>query len=135
MEPIDTNVLVRHFTGAPVGQAQAASRLLKEASAGAFLLTDVHLSEMVWVLETSTYKAVRSAIVAAVEATLALPAIRVDDEAVVREAVRLYSERTMDWTDAYLVATGIERRSAAVVSFDHFDAKIKGLSVSRREPR
>ncbi len=134
MEPIDTNVLIRHFTGAPADQGKAASRLLKEARSGAFLLTHVHLSEMVWVLETSTYKAARPAIVAALEATLALPAIRVEDEHVVRGAVKLYSERKMDWADAYLVSTAIDRGSRSVVSFDRFDMKVSGTSVRRRDP-
>lgn len=134
MQPIDTNVLIRHFTGMPVEQAKAASQMLRGAAAGEFLLTHVHLSEMVWVLETSTYRAARGDIVAAVEATLALPAIRVEDEALIRQAVRLYSHQAMDWTDAYLVATAMERGETVVVSFDRFDAKLAGVSIRRREP-
>lgn len=134
MEPIDTNVLIRHFTGAPADQAKVASQLLREAGPGAFLLTHVHLSEMVWVLETSTYRAARLAIVAALEATLALPAVRVEEKPIVRRAVKLYSERSMDWTDAYLVATAIDRGSGSVVSFDRFDRKLTGTNVRRRDP-
>ena len=135
MEPLDTNVLVGHFTGSPASQASLATKLLKSAAPDAYLLTHVHLSELVWVLETSTYKSSRVAIVSALEATLALSAVHVDDESLIRTAIRLYGHGGMDWTDAYLVATAIERQADAVISFDRFDARLAGTGVKRVDPR
>jgi predicted nucleic acid-binding protein len=40
----------------------------------------------------------------------------------------------MDWPDAYLVALVETRQLDSLLSFDRLDAKLKGLSVKRREP-
>jgi predicted nucleic-acid-binding protein len=132
---VDTNVLVRHFTGSPRDQAAAATAFLKSAAAGQLWLTDVHLSELVWVLESSIYRADRVTVAAALEAILALPAIAVADQDLLMGAIELYAERGMDWADAYLVATARRSGVDEVVSFDRFDAKISGLNMRRLEPR
>jgi predicted nucleic-acid-binding protein len=131
---VDTNILVRHFTGAPADQARAATAFLKSAEPGELLLTDVHVAEFVWVLESSIYQADRATIAAAVEAALALPAVEVADEALLQVTIDLYSQRGMDWTDAYLVATAIASKAPEVVSFDRFDSKLSGLGVRRLDP-
>jgi predicted nucleic-acid-binding protein len=98
------------------------------------LLTDVHVAEFVWVLESSIYQADRGTVAAALEAVLALPAIEIADEALLQGAIDLYSQRGMDWGDAYLVATAIASRAHEVVSFDRFDSKLGGLGVRRLDP-
>ena len=45
---LDTNILVRHFTGQPADQAEHARRILSEA--GNVLVTDVALNETAYVL-------------------------------------------------------------------------------------
>jgi predicted nucleic-acid-binding protein len=131
---LDTNVLVRHFTGTPAGQASAATAFLKAAAPGQLRLSDVHVSEFVWVLESSIYQADRATISAALDAVIALPAIEVGDEALLQKAIDLYAQRGMDWTDAYLVATAIRSQARDVVSFDRFDSKLGGLGLRRVEP-
>jgi predicted nucleic-acid-binding protein len=131
---LDTNVLVRHFSGAPADQAAAATAFLSGAGPGELWLTDVHLAEFVWVLESSIYRADRGTVAAALDAVLALPAIDVAEESLLQDAVLLYSQRGMDWIDAYLVATARATKATEVVSFDRFDAKLAGLGVRRRQP-
>ena len=131
---VDTNILVRHFTGAPADEARAATAFLKSAGPGELLLTDVHVAEFVWVLESSIYQADRATVAAAVDAALALPAIEVVDEALLQVTIDLYSHRGMDWTDAYLVATAIAGQVPEVASFDRFDSKLNGLGVWRLDP-
>ncbi|HVC78045.1 MAG TPA: PIN domain-containing protein [Candidatus Micrarchaeaceae archaeon] len=131
---LDTNVLVRHFTGTPADQASAATAFLKAAAPGQLRLSDVHVSEFVWVLESSIYQADRATISAALDAVIALPAIEVGDEALLQKAIDLYAQRGMDWTDAYLVATAIRSQARDVVSFDRFDSKLGGLGLRRVEP-
>ena len=87
-----------------------------------------------WVLESSTYRVDRASIAAAVDAVLALPAIAVDDDALLQETLLLYSQRKMDWTDAYLVASARTANATEVVSFDRFDARLAGLGVTRVQP-
>src|SRR5258708_4936244 len=131
---LDTNVLIRHVSGAPADQARAATSLLKGAE-GELLLTDVHIAEFVWVLESSIYQADRETVRGALEGVLALPAIAVADRSLLQDAIDLYGQRSMHWTDPYLVAMARAVKAVQVVSFDRFDARIKGLGVSRREPR
>ena len=131
---LDTNVLVRHFTGTPADQASAATAFLKAAAPGQLRLSDVHVSEFVWVLESSIYQADRATISAALDAVIALPAIEVGDEALLQKAIDIYAQRGMDWTDAYLVATAIRSQARDVVSFDRFDSKLGGLGLRRVEP-
>jgi predicted nucleic-acid-binding protein len=131
---LDTNVLVRHFSGAPADQAAAATAFLSGAGSGELWLTDVHLAEFVGVLESSIYRADRGTVAAALDAVLALPAIDVAEESLLQDAVLLYSQRGMDWIDAYLVATARATKATEVVSFDRFDAKLAGLGVRRRQP-
>jgi predicted nucleic-acid-binding protein len=132
---LDTNVLIRHISGAPAHQARAATALLKGAEASELLLTDVHVAEFVWVLESSMYQADRETVRGALEGVLALPAITVANRSLLHDAIDLYGHRSMHWTDAYLVASARAVKAVEVVSFDRFDAKIKGLGVSRHEPR
>jgi predicted nucleic-acid-binding protein len=133
--PLDTNVLVRHFTGQPAGQARHATAFLRESLPASLLLTDVHLSELVFVLESSLYATPRETVAAIIDSVLGLPAIAVDHEERLRQALALYRERAMDWADAYLIATAISSHADEVISFDRFDPKIEGLSVRRVEPR
>jgi predicted nucleic-acid-binding protein len=86
------------------------------------------------VLESSIYQADRATVAAAVEAALALPAIEVKDDALLQRAVDLYSQRGMDWIDAYLVATAIASKAGEVVSFDRFDPKVTGSGVPQDGP-
>ena len=132
---LDTNVLIRHVSGAPADQARAATAVLKGAEAGDLLLTDVHIAEFVWVLESSIYQADREIVRGTLEGILALPAIKVLNRSLLHDAIDLYGHRSMHWTDAYLVASARAVKAVEVVSFDRFDSKIKGLGVSRREPR
>jgi AbrB family looped-hinge helix DNA binding protein len=59
---LDTNVLVRHLSGSRPHQATAATALLAGAAPRSLHLTDVHVAELVWVLESSTYQAGRGSI-------------------------------------------------------------------------
>ncbi len=133
--PLDTNVLIRHFTGHPPRQAHHATAFLRKSLPGSLLLTDVHLSELVFVLESSVYSTPRGTVATIVDSVLALPAIEVDNEARLRQALELYRQRAMDWADAYLVAAAMTTRAGEVSSFDRFDTKLKGLPVRRVEPR
>lgn len=58
---LDTNVLVRHFTGDPPEQAHRATSCVREAGTNELLLLDVHMAECVYVLE-GPYRQPRSAV-------------------------------------------------------------------------
>jgi len=112
---VDTNVLTRHLTGEPPGQAAKATRLLSQA--GQLLLPDLIVAEVVCVLE-SFYEVPRTRVAELVRAIIAFPAIEVADEPALLRAVEVYEVHRLDFADAYLVAEAEISGVNAVASFD-----------------
>ena len=133
MEALDANVVLRHFTGQPPELAARATAALVGAPPRSLVLTDLTVAEIVYVLQ-GVYERPRREVVRLVEATLSLASIAVDNEALLRRALEHYGRRGMDWPDAYLAALVETRQLDSLLSFDRLDAKLKGLSVRRREP-
>lgn len=132
-EALDANVVLRHFTGEPPEMAARATTALIEAPPRSLLLSDLTVAEIVYVLQ-GPYARPRHEVVRLVEATLSLTSVTVDNEILLRRTLEHYGRRNMDWPDAYLVALVELRHLDGLLSFDHLDAQIKGLSVTRREP-
>jgi predicted nucleic-acid-binding protein len=133
--PIDSNLLIRHFTGDPPDQAARATRFVRDAAANDLLLLDVHVAECVYVLE-GPYRQGRDHVAQLVSSVMGVPAIQVENEDVVRRALDLYATHGFDFPDAYLVATAEVRGFTHVAGFDRFDTKLKKTSTVRRvEPR
>jgi predicted nucleic-acid-binding protein len=133
MKALDANVVLRHFTGQPPDLAARATAALVGAPPRSLVLADLTVAEIVYVLQ-GVYERPREEVVRLVEATLSLASIAVDNEALLRRTLEHYGRRGMDWPNAYLVALVETRRLDSLLSFDRLDAKIKGLSVQRREP-
>ncbi len=132
-DALDANVVLRHFTGRPPDLAARATVALLTAPARSLPRTDLTLAEIVYVLE-GVFARPRQEVLLLVEATLALAAIAVDSEALLRRTLAHYAHRGMDWPDAYLVALVELRHVDALLNFDRRDAKLEGLPVRRREP-
>ena len=84
---VDTNVLIRHLTGDPPGQAAQATRLLSRA--GQLLLPDLIVAEVVYVLE-SVYRVPRPRVAELARAIVAFGAIEVVDEPALLRALEVY---------------------------------------------
>ena len=126
---VDTNVLIRHLTGDPPGQAAQATRLLSQA--GQLLLPDLIVAEVVYVLE-SFYEVPRTRVAELVRAVIAFPAIEVADEPALLRAVEVYEVHRLDFADAYLVAEAEISGVNAVASFDKAIERVP--TVRRVEP-
>jgi predicted nucleic-acid-binding protein len=126
---VDTNVLTRHLTGEPPGQAAKATRLLSQA--GQLLLPDLIVAEVVYVLE-SFYEVPRTRVAELVRAIIAFPAIEVADEPALLRAVEVYEVHRLDFADAYLVAEAEISGVNAVASFDKAIERVP--TVRRVEP-
>ena len=124
---VDTNVLIRHLTGDPPGQATRASRYLRDADE--LLLPDLILAEVAYVLE-SFYEAPRAQVATTLRAVLAFPAIRVVDLDLLQRAVEVYEVHRLDFADAYLVASA-ERTGVGIIA--SFDRTIDRVATVRRE--
>ena len=126
---VDTNVLIRHLTGDPPGQAAQATRLLSQA--GQLLLPDLIVAEVVYVLE-AFYEVPRTRVAELVRAVIAFPAIEVADEPALLRAVEVYEVHRLDFADAYLVAEAEISGVNAVASFDKAIERVP--TVRRVEP-
>jgi predicted nucleic acid-binding protein len=126
---LDTNVLVRHLTGDPPGQARAASAFLAEAEE--LLLTDLVAAEVVYVLE-SFYEVEVPRVAELLRAILAFRAILVLDRELLLRALEVYEVDRLDFADAYLVASAETSGVEAIASFDRSIDRV--VSVRRVEP-
>jgi predicted nucleic acid-binding protein len=124
---LDTNVLVRHFTGEPPDQAERATAFLRSAAPKELVLVDLVAAELVFVLQ-SVYQQPRSRVAQLLRATLALPAVHCDTARLLYRAIELY-ETGRDFTDAYLVTMAEAEGIPDLVSFDR---GIRGISGVRR---
>jgi predicted nucleic acid-binding protein len=127
---LDTNVLVRHFTGAPAEQAQRATAFLRAATPRELVLVDLVVAELAFVLQR-VYQEPRQDVARLLRATLALPAVRCPNDSLLHRTIELY-EAGEDFTDAYLVATAEAERIPTIVSFDR--GIWSGANVQRLEP-
>jgi len=80
---IDTNVLIRPFTGDPPAQARRASAFL--AAADELLLPDLIVAKVVYVLE-SLYEVERERVAELVRAVIGFPEIAVIDASLLLRA-------------------------------------------------
>lgn len=124
---LDTNIIVRHFTGDPPEQARLAARYLDEADQ--LLLPDLILAEVAYVLE-SYYRMSRDEVAAALRSTLAIPAVQVADRGLLQRTVELYDVHRLGFADAYLVASA-ERTGVNTIA--SFDRGIERAGTVRRE--
>ena len=123
---LDTNVLVRFFTGEPPEQARRAAAYL--ARAEELLVPDLAVAEVVYVLE-SFYELERPRVVELVQAVLAFPAVVVIDAALLLRALEVYEVERLDFADAYLVASAEASGVGAIASFDR---SIDRVGTARR---
>lgn len=126
---LDTNVLVRYFTGDPPEQARRAAAYL--ARADELLVPDLVVAELVYVLE-SFYEVERARVAELLRAVLAFPAVVVVDAALLLRALEVYEVERLDFADAYLVASAEASGVGAIASFDRSIDRVG--TVRRIEP-
>jgi predicted nucleic-acid-binding protein len=123
---LDTNVLVRHLTGDPPGQARRATAFLEKAHE--LLVPDLIVAEVVYVLE-SFYEVERPQVAELARAIIGFPAIVVADEPLLLRALEIYEVDRIDFAEAYLVACA---EAAGVETIASFDRSIDRISTVRR---
>lgn len=126
---LDTNVLVRHFTGDPPSLAARATRFLAEAEE--LLVPDLIVAEVVYVLD-SFYGVERPQVAELARAVIAFPAVTVMDQALLLRAIEVYEVDRLDFADAYLVASAERSGINAIASFDRSIDRV--TTVRRIEP-
>ena len=112
---LDTNVLIRHFTGDPPDLAARATAAL--ASADELLLADLVVAECVYVLE-SFYEVSRERVAELMRAAIGLPSMRTVDPPSLLRALEIYEVDRLDFAEAYLVAQAEATGVKTVLSSD-----------------
>jgi predicted nucleic acid-binding protein len=123
---LDTNVVIRHLTGDPPGQARRATAFLERADE--LLLPDLIVAEVVYVLE-SFYEVERPRVAELARAIVGFPAVVVVDKPLLLRALEVYELERLDFAEAYLVASAEASGVEAIASFDR---TIDRLSTVRR---
>jgi predicted nucleic acid-binding protein len=123
---LDTNVLIRHLTGDPPGQARRATAFLERADE--LLLPDLIVAEVVCVLE-SFYEVERPRVAELARAIVGFPAVVVVDKPLLLRALEVYELERLDFAEAYLVASAEASGVEAIASFDR---TVDRLSTVRR---
>lgn len=130
---VDTNVLVRFFTGEPPAMAAKARHLVERADTGELILVilPVIVAETMYTLE-SFYEMKRPDVAAKLLAFIQSRGIEADEQTRILGALTLCQERNAHFADAYLAAAAIELQNP-ISSFDRDFDKFKG--VTRIEPK
>lgn len=126
---VDTNVLVRHLTGDPPGQARRATVFL--AAADELVVPDLILAELVYVLE-SYYELPRPEVASLARSLLALPSVAVANRDLLLRALEVYEGVRLDFGEAYLAAGAEAWGIGRVASFDRGLDRVG--TVQRVEP-
>ncbi len=126
---VDTNIVVRHLTGAPPEMATRATAYLRSETD--LLLTDLVVAETVYVLE-SFYETPRDEVAQAVRSLVAFESVVCIDPALLLRAVEVYEMERVDFAEAYLVASAESTGVGRIASFDRSLDRVH--SVERIEP-
>ena len=123
---VDTNILIRLFTGEPDKQAQAVRAIfeLADEEAVSLRLSPLIVAEAIYVL-TSVYEQKRSAIAEAFWRVFGSPGITLAEDAILHQALRLFETTKLAFADAYLAASSMQT-GEPVLSFDRDFDRVPG---------
>jgi len=126
---IDTNLLVRFLTEDDPEKAKAVETLLGKAGKGEvkILIPSVVIAELVWVLK-SFYEMDSGELAELVGAVLNTPGLDTQDKSILREALKTFERKGIDFVDAWILEFARDRNIKTIYTFDrkHFkDIDIK----------
>ncbi|MBX6395524.1 MAG: PIN domain-containing protein [Alicyclobacillaceae bacterium] len=129
---LDANVILRFLLNDHVSMSPAATRLFEEAERGKIelFLDPLVMAECCYVLQGPVYRFPRRQIADVLTRLVLLDGVESDDPVRIVEALNLYGDRNVDFTDAY-IAVSARQRGFQVASFDR---DFRGLDVTVHVP-
>jgi len=130
---IDANVILRFLLDEPPEQAERCQVLLARLQAGEeeVYLPEVALSDVVWTLQ-SFYHWPRERIAHFAHDVTSLRGTRMARKSLVRDAIHLYVEHRIDFSDALIAAEMLHGDYAQIYSYDRDFDQVTGME--RVEP-
>lgn len=125
---LDANIIIRFLVNDDIIKTNAVEKLLQ--SDKTLILSDVTISEIVWVL-SSYYEEEKTDIIEKITALVHLPSIKCNKKTILT-ALALFKKHNIDWVDAYLAAYTEENELGEIYSYDRDLDKIK--KIKRLEP-
>jgi len=126
---IDVNVILRYLTNDVPDQAKQAEELLKRVEEGNedVFLPDIILADIIWILE-GYYKQTKEDIREWITTILSLQGLTFSDKDMALNALDIYVDKRIDWSDAFTASQMLQREITEIYSFDkHFD-RIDGIT-------
>jgi predicted nucleic acid-binding protein len=130
---IDANVILRFLLDDPPEQAERCQALFARLQAGEeeVYLPEVALSDVIWTLQ-SFYRWPRERIARFAHDVISLKGTKLTRESMIRDAVHLYVERGIDFSDALIAAEMLHGGYEGIYTYDRDFDRITG--VERVEP-
>lgn len=130
---VDTNIFLRFLTNDLPEQANQSAKLIQRLRDGqeTVELSILAAAEIVWTLERF-YRLRKSDVASKVSSILKLKGLKISDKKIFLEALSLYVEKNISFTDAY-IATQMKR--AGSIELYTFDKEFDRVEhVKRTEP-
>ena len=130
MRSLDTNVLVRYLAADDPRQCAAAERVIDEAiqNKEPLYLTVIVLCELVWVL-SRLYRQSKPQLADHLEQILSTPQFSIEQDSLVRRAVRAWRIGKGDFSDHMIGAISRQAGCRDTVSFDRDLRDVPGFSI------
>jgi len=131
---VDTNVFIRYLTNDTPEQAEQSKTLFKQAVKGhcELFICDLVIAEIIYVLE-SVYKLSKKETAEKLLAIAKLGNVVLENYSIILEALELYEEKNLDFTDAYLGCHARKSGYRKVFSFDKDFKKIDFVDLVNLE--
>ncbi|MBS4031248.1 MAG: PIN domain-containing protein [Clostridiales bacterium] len=125
---IDANIILRFLLNDLSEQADQCTLLLKrlERNIEQAFLPDILLGDIVWTLE-KFYRTPKRKIGELLIPIINLRGLRCSSKETIRTAMRIYAEKNIDWSDAFVGAQMLASRQYTIYSYDHDFDKIDGI--------
>ncbi|MDW7730373.1 MAG: PIN domain-containing protein [Bacillota bacterium] len=125
---IDANIILRFLTNDEPNQAAACAKLLKrvEQNLEEVYIADLVMADIVWTLE-KYYKVEKQKIREIVSRILALAGLKCSSKNTFLEALDIYADHNIDWTDAFVIAQMFAAGRQEIYSYDRDFDKVDGV--------
>jgi len=132
---VDTDILIRLFTGDDLRKQEASAKLFEKVFQGKLILSapETTIGDTVFVLSSrNLYNFPRIKIRDAIASLLRYPNFKVESKQIILSALDLYANSNLDFGDAMLAVLTQQSSEKTIYSYDHDFDKIEGMV--RKEP-